>query len=200
MGNAKERDHIATHFFVGGSSWLLARRGYDEHAQMAEENLKAAATLELTGNVTGSGLELDVVVNNVGAGHKIPTGVTYIRKMWLEVTVKNDKGQTVFVSGHPDGDNAIDPDAVFFRKLFLDKDGNLTSKSWLAEGIGYDRRIPAKGSDRETYIIQAEGTSYTATVRLLYRSTTQAAIDRHFEGQELEIPSVEMAKQTITIR
>lgn len=200
MGNAKDRDHIATHFFVGGSSWMLSLNGFEEHARMAEENLKSAATMDLAGEMTANGLDLTVTVNNVGAGHKIPTGVTYIRKMWLEVTVENEKGETVFVSGHADADNNIDPDAVFFRKLFVDADGQLTSKSWLAEGIGYDRRIPAKGSDSETYSINAEGSSYTATVRLLYRSTTQAAADMHFAGQDMDVPSIEMAKATITIK
>jgi len=73
-----------------------------EHAAMAEENLRAAATLALT---TGEGLELTATITNVGAGHSIPTGVTYIRQMWLEVTVTNERGELVYVSGHPDADN-----------------------------------------------------------------------------------------------
>jgi len=199
IGGAKERDHVATHFFVGGSSWMLARQGFDEHARMAEENLRAAATLDLSGRKTEQGLELTVTVNNVGAGHKIPTGVTYIRQMWLEVTVKNERGETIFASGHTDENNSIDPKAVFFRKLFTDSSGRLTNKSWLAEGIGYDRRIPAKGSDSETYRIVGQGAAFTATVRLLYRSTNQETIDMYFPGQGLKVPSVEMAKATIEI-
>ncbi|EEG79050.1 multiheme c-type cytochrome [Dethiobacter alkaliphilus] len=199
IGDAQERDHVATHFFVGGSSWTLNRRGYEEHAQMAEENLRSAAELSLDGQVTANGLELTVTAENVGAGHAIPTGVTYIRKMWLELTVENEQGEVVYVSGHTDDDNHVDPDAVFYRKLFIDGDGNQTSKSWLAEGIGYDRRIPAGGSDSETYIIDAVGSSYTATVRLLYRTTTQEALNNHLSEEDLEIESVEMAKETIVI-
>ncbi|MDW7650669.1 MAG: multiheme c-type cytochrome [Bacillota bacterium] len=199
IGGAKEREHIATHYFVGGNSWMFSRRGYDEHAAMAEANLKAAAELALTGSLTQDGLLLTATVTNVGAGHSIPTGVTYIRQMWLEVTVTDEQGNVVFTSGHTDDDNHVDSEAIFFRKLFIDANGNETSKSWLAEEIGYDRRIPAKGSDEQTYTIQADGTSFNATVRLLYRSTTQAAVDGHMAGQNERVPSVEMAKAEIQI-
>jgi hypothetical protein len=196
----KDREHVATHYFVGGSSWQLSRRGYTEHARMAEENLRAAARLNLGAIRTEDGLELTVNVKNVGAGHKIPTGVTYIREIWLEVTVKNEQGAIVFQSGHTDGYNHVDPNAVYFRKLFRDKDGNLTNKSWLAEEIAVDRRIPAGGTETEIYRIQAEGRAFTAVVRLLYRSTSQAAVDAHYPGQGLRVPSIEMARDEVTIR
>lgn len=200
IGGAKEREHIATHFFVGGSSWMLGRQGFAEHAAMAEANLKAAAELALTAERTADGFDLTTTVSNVGAGHSIPTGVTYIRQMWLEVTVTNENGEVVYTSGHTDENNHVDPDAVFYRKLFLDQNGNETSKSWLAEEIGYDRRIPAKGSDQETYSVTAQGSSFTATVRLLYRSTTQQAVDGHMAGADERVPSVEMASAQIEIK
>lgn len=197
IGNAKEREHIATHYFVGGSSWQFSRRGFEEHALKAEENLRAAARLDLEGRQTADGLELTVNVTNVGAGHKIPTGVTYIREMWLEVVVLNEQGETVFRSGYTDLQNNVDPNAVFFRKLFRDKEGNLTNKSWLAQEIGFDRRIPPRGTETETYRILAHGQRFTATVRLLYRSTSQAAVSAHLPNQGLLVPSVEMAKAEI---
>jgi len=197
IGNAKEREHIATHYFVGGSSWQFSRMGSEEHARKAEENLRAAAHLDLKGEQTADGLNLTVNVTNVGAGHKIPTGVTYIREMWLEVTVVNEKGETVLRSGYTDEQNHVDPNAVFFRKLFRDKEGNPTSKSWLAQEIVFDRRIPPRGTETEIYSISAAGQNFTATVRLLYRSTNQAAVDAHFPGQGLLVPSVEMAKAEI---
>jgi hypothetical protein len=100
IGGAKEREHIATHFFVGGSSWMLARQGCAELAAMAEANLRAAAELALTAERTADGFDLTTTVSSVGAGHSIPTGVTYIRKMWLEVTVTNESGEVVYTSGH----------------------------------------------------------------------------------------------------
>ncbi|OEH84524.1 hypothetical protein BHU72_08415 [Desulfuribacillus stibiiarsenatis] len=194
------REHVATHYFEGGSTYSFMQQGSDQHAQMASERLKAAATVDLDATRNDKGIELTVNVTNVGAGHNIPTGVSYIRKMWLEVTLSDNKGQIVYRSGHPDDNNFIDPDAVFYRKVFKDASGNLTSKSWLAEGIGYNRTIPPKGTDSEVYQIPVEGNNFNAQVRLMYRSFSQDNMVRVMGEDAPHIDSIEMAKANITIQ
>jgi hypothetical protein len=196
-----ERDNVAFHTFSGGSVIAQRNMGNELQAQLADEMLKAAARLSLEANVQDSQLELTVNVDNVGAGHKIPTGVTYIRKMWLEVLLVDDKGNVVYSSGLVDEKNHVDPDAVFYRLLFKDSDGNLTGKSWLAVDIGYDRRIPAQGRDTEVYSIKLPAAgSYRADVRLMYRSLAQETLDFH-EGKESEkIESIEMATSSVTFK
>ncbi|HMB15817.1 MAG TPA: multiheme c-type cytochrome [Pelovirga sp.] len=196
----QERDNVAFHAFVGGSVIAQRNMGNEHQAQLAEEMLKAAAKLSLESKVTDNQLALTVHVDNVGAGHKIPTGVTYIRKMWLEVQLVDDNGGVIYSSGLVDDKNHVDPDAVFYRLLFKDSDGNLTGKSWLAVDIGYDRRIPAQGRDTEVYSIELPATgAYRADVRLMYRSLSQETLDFH-EGDESEkIESIEMAKASVTL-
>ena len=194
----KRRENLAFHGFIGGSSYVQDELGNKEQAEMSREFLRAAAEVELASKITDDGtLELTVNVHNVGAGHKIPTGTTYIRIMWLQVEVVDSAGKLVYSSGHVDDKNHVDPDAVFFRVLFKDAEGNLTSKSWQAHGIGYDRRIPAKGKDSETYRIPLPGNGeYQVTSRLMYRSMTQNSLDEVFKrtGQRLPpVVSVEMA-------
>ncbi len=196
----KARDHVATHFFLGGSAYLLREAGFPDHAGQAEENLRAAAELELTGRLVPGGLELTVNITNVGAGHKIPTGVTYIRKIWLEITVRDSQGNIVFALGHIDENNHVDPNATFFRLLFKDAEGNLTSKSWLAEGIGYDRRLSPLVPETEKYLISANGSEFTASARLLYRSVSQSSLDFHHGPGVRLVPTVEMAAATIEIK
>ena len=196
----KERDNLPFHGFIGGSSYVQDAMGNPEQAEMSREFLRAAAEVKLAERVTDDGtLELTVDVHNVGAGHKIPTGTTYIRIMWLQVEVVDKSGKVVYSSGHIDDKNHVDPEAVFFRLLFLDAEGNLTGKSWLAHGIGYDRRIPAKGMDSETYrITLPQKGDYQVTARLMYRSMTQESLDKIFERTGESLPpvvSVEMAKQ-----
>ncbi|GAB4339251.1 MAG: hypothetical protein Kow0089_11910 [Desulfobulbaceae bacterium] len=98
----------------------------------------------------------------------------------------------------------MDPGAVFYRVLFRDADGNLTGKSWRAHGIGYDRRIPARGKDSETYHISLpDKGEYKATVRLMYRSFTQKKLDEIFERTGKALPpveSIEMASAQATVR
>lgn len=195
----QKRDNVAMHTFVGGSVAAQRNMGNEHQAQMAEDFLKAAARLSLESAVNGETLELTVNVDNVGAGHKIPTGVTYIRKMWLEVQVLDENNNLVYASGMVNDKNHVDPDAVFYRLLFKDADGTLTGKSWRAVDIGYDRRIPAMGRDTEVYKIglPASG-SYRADVRLMYRSLSQETLDYH-EGEGSEkIESIEMAKAGTT--
>ncbi|HEY5673896.1 MAG TPA: multiheme c-type cytochrome [Malonomonas sp.] len=194
----KQREDLAFHGFIGGSSYVQDQMGHPEQAEMSREFLRAAAEVNLAQQVKDDGtLELTVDVHNVGAGHKIPTGTTYIRIMWLQVEVTDNAGNLVYSSGQVDNKNHVDPNAVFFRVLFLDAEGKLTGKSWQAHGIGYDRRIPAKGMDSETYRIPlpAKG-DYQVTTRLMYRSMTQDSLDEIFRRTGEALPpvvSVEMA-------
>lgn len=196
----QERDNVAVHSFAGGSVIAQRNMGNDHQAKLAEDMLKAAARLSLEPKVTADQLALTVHVDNVGAGHKIPTGVTYIRKMWLEVQVVDEQGAVVFSSGLVDKKNHVDPDAVFYRLLFKDSDGNLTGKSWRAVAIGYDRRIPAQGRDTETYSIELPAAgSYRADVRLMYRSLSQDTLDFHEGDNSEKIESIEMATASVAI-
>ncbi len=194
----KPRENLAFHGFIGGSSYAQDEMGNHEQAELSREFLRAAAEVKLAEKITDDGtLELTVDVHNVGAGHKIPTGTTYIRIMWLQIEVVDSEGKLVYSSGMVDDKNYVDPNAVFFRVLFKDAEGNLTGKSWQAHGIGYDRRIPAKGKDSETYRIALPGKGdYKVTSRLMYRSMTQASLDAIFEQTGEALPpvvSVEMA-------
>ena len=193
-----ERDSVATHYFVGGSSFSFKNIGSAVHAQKAEERLRSAAELKLEGKITEQGLELTTHVTNIGAGHNIPTGVSYIRKMWLEVTVIDENGKVIYESGHINEGNQVDPDAVFYRKLFEDAEGNVSGKSWTAESIAYDRRIAHNETDTETYLIDASGETFTANVRLMYRSFSQEALDQKNNITQ-QVESVEMAAAEIKL-
>lgn len=201
----KERDNIAFHGFIGGSSYVQDAIGQTRQAEMSREFLRAAATLNLEPAINEEGiLDLTVDVHNVGAGHKIPTGTSYIRFMWLQIEVVDQTGKLVFTSGQVDDNNHVDPGAVFFRLLFRDAEGKLTGKSWRAHGIGYDRRIPARGKDSETYRIPLPGKGdYQVTARLMYRSFSQQSLDEVFERTGVALPrveSVEMAQAKSQVR
>ena len=196
----KQRDNLAFHGFIGGSSYVQDAMGNKDQAEMSRQFLRAAAEVKLTESLTDDGtLELTIDVHNVGAGHKIPTGTPYIRIMWLQVEVVDSSNNVIYSSGHVDENNHVDPNAVFFRVLFRDADGNLTSKSWQAHEIGYDRRIPAKGKDSETYQIQLPGKGeYQAKTRLMYRSMTQDSLDEVAKRTGEVLPPVVSVEMAVT--
>ena len=194
------RDHVATHSFSGGSVFFHEQFGNDKGAELARQMLTAAAELEIEFTRSENGVELLTRIKNVGAGHKIPTGVTYIRKMWLEVTAVNAAGEVLYRSGHIVEGNHVDPEAVLYQKMFRDAQGNLTSKSWLAEEIAYDRRIPAQGYDEQVFQIPTGPGDDQAhiSVRLLYRSMSQEFANK-LGILGIEVPAIEMTRAEVTV-
>lgn len=91
----------------------------------------------------GQRLDLVVTVQNLIAGHNLPTGSTFHRQLWLELTVTDAAGTIRYRTGQldPDGDLQDhfsthrpygDPDLVRFGSRFVDKRGNPTLFPWLA--------------------------------------------------------------------
>ncbi|HTQ07897.1 MAG TPA: hypothetical protein VMI54_28790 [Polyangiaceae bacterium] len=67
--------------------------------------------------------QIPVTVENVGAGHRVPAGFSQERELWVELSVRDERGRLLYSVGHverPDADLAdkrflrvtTDPDAV----------------------------------------------------------------------------------------
>jgi hypothetical protein len=55
----------------------------------------------------GASLEIPVVIENVGAGHRVPAGFSQEREIWVELTVRDARGSVVYEVGRlsrPDED------------------------------------------------------------------------------------------------
>jgi len=190
-----DRPHIYTHEFTGGNVTALASPA---HQQQARERLAAAATVQIVpaAVVPGADLQLQVNVTNNGAGHNIPTGVTEIREMWLEVLITDASGQTAFWSGGMDEHGEVESQAVKYYTLFKDKDGKPTLKPWEAAGIILDHRIPPKGTVTETYTVPTSAgvtLPLTARATLHYRSASPGMVEDLIGAGALELPVIDMA-------
>ena len=200
-----QRPHIYTHYFVGGNSAVPALYGDTISAQMAEERLKNAATLDVLsaeGWRPGGLATFEVKVNNVGAGHYLPTGSTEIRQMWLEVTVKDATGRELFHSGAVDGEGRLDPGAVVFGTVIGDASGKPTHNLVLATHVLFDRRIPPKGYDRAGYALllpadAAGPLNIIATLR--YRSAPQELVNELLGKEAPRLPIIDMASASLAV-
>ena len=97
-----------------------------------------------------------VRVTNVGAGHRLPTGVSDFRQMWLQVTVTDATGKVVLSSGKLDAKGNLDPDARLFQKVLGDKDAHAVGlEFWRYGRMNEDTRIPPDGHRDETYELPA---------------------------------------------
>lgn len=204
MGS-KLREHIFTHYFVGGNAVLPGLLGSEAHNQLAVERLQHAASIEVippARAVAGKAATIKVNVTNSGAGHKLPTGLTEARQAWLEVIVVDGSGKTLYHSGALDENNMVYEDAVVYHTVLGDKEGNPTIKVWEMEQILSDNRIPPGKSSFEEYsftIPQDVQNPLSITAKLNYQSASQELVDMLLGEGEVKVPTIEMARAEISL-
>jgi len=194
---ADERPHIYTHEFVGGNFVMSRLLGSEKHAVIAEKRLKAAARLSLSSAATSSpGLTVvDVKVENIAAGHNLPTSLTELRQMWLDVRAEDAAGKIFWRSGAVDEKGAIDSKAVIFNSLAVDDFGQPTLKPWKISHFAYNKTIPPKGYAVESFafVIPADAKKpVTVRAELNYRSFDQSVADALFGDAAPRVPKIIM--------
>ncbi len=194
-----DREHIWTHYFVGGNSVVPKLLGSEMHADMAVERLQNAADIELITNAQYKTNELShirVKVINSGAGHYLPTGLTEVRQMWLDVRITDAAGNVLLESGKIDSKGNVDPNAVMYNTLLGNSKGEPVLNVAKADRILSDKRIPPKGFSIETYTFYIPDDAVApvnVTATLKYRSAPQSLVDLLLGKDALEIHAVDMA-------
>lgn len=197
---------IHPHFFVGGNANADRLAGGTLHAKMAEARLKSAARIEVEAPATaaaGEDLPLEVVVHNVAAGHNLPTGVTELRQMWVDLRILDTSGDTVFRIGELDDRGELPTDAIWFGAVAADGLGDTTVKPWEMESLTRKHTVPPKGFLSEKVLAklpaQLSGT-VTVEATLLYRSAPPGIVAQILGDEAFTPKIVEMAKTRITVR
>jgi hypothetical protein len=189
-----EREHIFTHYFVGANAYLPELNGNPEKSRMAIARLKNSAIL----NIDTKHLDqhkLVIEVKNIGAGHYLPTGLTDVRQMWLEIEVKDKDGKTVFTSGVRDKDQYLPCDTIIFNTIFGDGNGNPVRNIAKAREILKDKRVPPQQSVFETLVLPRKDLyGGQINVSLFYRSASQKLLDKITGKGKHLLPIVKMAE------
>lgn len=196
---------IYGHYFVGGNANadILARG--KTHAQMAEARLKGAARLEIKSPAkasAGKELALQVLVHNVAAGHAIPTAVTELRRMWVDLQIRDAGGKVIFHIPGLDAHGNPRPGAIAFGAIAGDRAGKPTFRPWEMTQFLWKRTIPPKGfaqdTVRFTLPVDVQG-PLTVEARLLYQSAVPQVV-AEIMGKEAFTPKVvEMATARTTV-
>ncbi len=201
---APKRDHISLHEIVGGNAFMAEMMGAEDVAERSVERLQHAATLEVTSpDVASAGEDVTVeaAITNTGAGHNIPTGVSEIRQVWLEVIVTDAGGNEIYSAGTVDPEGRIESAKIIYNNVLGDIQGNPTESFWLADRVLEDNRIAPEETVTEQHSFTLpEDVSYPLTVRtsLNYRSASQELID-HLLGEDVEVPVISMNEVSSTI-
>lgn len=190
---------IYRHFFVGGNANADVLASGKTHAQMAEARLRGAARLELKAPsqaTAGKELVLDVLVHNVAAGHNIPTAVTELRRMWVELQIRDARGAVLFRNPGLDERGDPRPGAIAFGAIAGDKSGKPTYKLWEMTQFLWKRTIEPKSFAQDTvrFVIPDHAAGpLVIEARLLYQSAPPR-VAAEIMGKEAIVPKVvEMA-------
>ena len=183
------------HYFNGANylvyylaSQAAQKSGDKEHAKrlmaqydMAVKRLQKAAELEVTPIYRGGNLaEIKVRVKNIRAGHNLPTSLTNVRQMWLEIIARDEKGKVVLASGAIGADGALPTDARKFNSDGMGNDMHFAIDPWVVTAFSSHETIPPKGYKDAYYGIAAPTGSklVTVEVKLRYRQADQQVAEK----------------------
>jgi hypothetical protein len=144
--------------------------------EMAIERLQSCADLEIFPVYQQGRLaELKVRIRNIRAGHNLPTHLTNIRQMWLEVTASDENGKVLMVSGRIDEQGKLEPDTRMFGSEGQDAQRQPAVDPWAVRSLARIDSIPSQGYRDVYYGISPSdaGGALTFEVRLRYRQASQ---------------------------
>ena len=108
----------------------------------------------------------------------------------------------IYHTGGLDSDGEVDPDAVMYRAVLGDAEGQPTIKVWEAESTLSDNRILPKEARVEKFnfaISDEVKCPITVEAKLNYRSASQKFLDELFGKGAVVAPVIEMASAEGTI-
>jgi hypothetical protein len=204
----KKRDHVWQHWFIGGNATVPELLGNPKWAQMARDRLSKAVTVAIqdVGTVKPGGIvRFNVRVDNVGAGHYLPTGLTYVRQMWLHVEIEDGNDKKIYESGALDKDGNIEPGAVIYKTVLGEggKERKPTFFLPVAVQVLSDKRIRPKGYSIEPYAFYIPNDlkgNMEIEVTVRYRSAPQFLINELLGEKAPELPVFDMAAARQTIK
>ena len=144
--------------------------------EMSVERLKSAGDLEIVPVYTrGKLVEIMVRIKNIRAGHNLPTSLTNVRQMWIEVTAKDEKGKVIMTSGALKSDGTLPENTRLFNSDGMGNDFHLAVDPWVVTAFSRHDTIPPKGY-KDVYYgvnIPAGVKRLTVEAKLRYRQADQ---------------------------
>ncbi|WP_417912904.1 multiheme c-type cytochrome [Candidatus Electronema sp. TJ] len=188
-----------------------------EKYDMAVARLQLAAEMDITPIYDEEGYltKIKVRVHNKRCGHALPTSLTNIRQMWLEVVAKDETGKEVLRSGFLKEDGELDDNTYMFNSDGMAHDMSFAADPW--EIVSFSRHdiIPPKGYRDVYYSTLSDLKKHDITfhARLRWRVASQKIAEKLFKnlpkGFDLKeiygldkvpnpLPVVDMVDKTVT--
>jgi hypothetical protein len=147
-----------------------------EKYEMAVKRLQSAADMEVSPVYSNGRLEeVKIRVKNIRAGHNLPTSLTNIRQMWLEVMAKDEKGNVLMTSGTLDAQGDLPENTRIFNSDGMGDNFHFAVDPWVITAFSRHDTIPPRGYKDVYYglnVPQGVG-KITLEAKLRYRQADQ---------------------------
>ena len=185
------RENLHSHYFPGVGTSIVGGSNDGLESAIAEL-LESSAEVNFFEPITDTisinePLSFKIIIAN-NAGHNFPSGVTFTRQLWLEVTASID-GDTIFQSGHlnengdindfyTDPEKLLDPQINVFNTVLYNEAGDSGIMNVSVEDMVWmnDYTLPVSGSRTVNYfidlptVVPESGSILDISVRLRFRS------------------------------
>jgi hypothetical protein len=125
------RQNLTRHDFIGVDVAMVDFPSREDQRTRVEALLKNAASLNVdlpAAAAPGETITVRALVANDKTGHNLPSGVSFARQVWLEVTVRDDAGGALYVSGDLDANGDLRDE-----HSEIDPGGDLDLKVWTTD-------------------------------------------------------------------
>jgi len=194
-GDVAARDgRVRSHRFIGGHTWLASMRGDTDQLARVQRFLRTAASISVSALrvgalvripadgaalAAGERVDVEVVVRNMGTGHRFPGGTLDAHDVWIDLQVVDAAGDVLATAGrgHGEADQRFiaDPSAHLFRATVLDHTGQpvMARRVHQFRAQGYDNTLAARDRVVVPYALRVPdevALPLTIRARLLHRS------------------------------
>lgn len=216
---------LVSHRWLAGNTAVPFYYGLDEQLDKTIEFLKAGNYLNVDifalkiagrdnliaplGRVpfalqAGDVVEADVVVQNKNIGHSLIPEVRDLYEAWVQFTVRDAAGATVYESGFLEPDGSLDVRAHSFTNRPVDATGSFVDnhKVFTIHSMAYDNTIQSGRSALVRYQFQVPAGAkgpLVVTARVNYRHLRQSYLNNIFGKEHPAYPVVELQAQTRTL-
>ena len=193
---------IHDHRSLGSNMWVPSLAGDEEHVA-ATLAFRRAGVVEMEVQAFErdrfGGLRLPVVLRNTRNGHDFPTGATDISEVWIELSLRDARGEVVFESPGLDADGYLAPEAPSLNTIVRLEGGDLDYLHDLlgqVELVRHPRIRPGGAQTLAFAVTLPEGARppYRARVTLRARHGNERWNDWTFNYADVELMVADLAE------
>lgn len=223
---------LASHRWLGANTVIPKYYGFDEQASRIVQFLQAGIfNIDIFALERGSSaashsmpliaplgvvpytiergelLTVDVVIQNKGIAHAYVPEQRDMYQSWVDFTVNDETGKTLFESGFIRLNGDLDEGAHTFTNRLINARGGLNSEHqvWDTKIVAYNNTIQSGRSQvvRYAFHVPSNGSSLTLTATVRYRRFNQHFMDFGMNmpiGKHYDQPVIDLASASYTIR